>query len=464
MGVARDLFFMESSNVQSLHRRITPTEFEIQHLQERWNHLADFLKDYFDSVTEMPTRTWLQGSYKFGVIVRPLYKGDEYDVDLGLYFVCPLRDLSQCPSNKEIKGWVQNALLDYQEQNNDVIGVLTPAKERCARISFSNGLHVDVPVYLLDQSSDRRVLATETHGYEDSDPKAIYLWFKAQVANPERRQVRRVVRYVKAWCGLVRKYKKIETLSSVTITVLAAGSYLSISNEADGDDEVFVRTCTAMMASLNATSVVQNPVSKRENLNRLDNGALATFLRELKFVIEIGEKALACSDSLAAANYWTEIFAHFFPLPADSGGELKTGQSTALVIPKPMVKVVVKVTESGQPTRDIGTFDGDKLLVVFKGYSLWFLVANASVYPVHAEIKWIVRTSGGEAESVSDLGHISSSSLTVPNYETTKYAGLQFMDCLICVNSRVIAQQRTRVEIRNAHLPKRVVPKRRFVR
>jgi hypothetical protein len=56
--------------------------------------------------------------------------------------------------------------------------------------------------------------------WEDSDPKAIYVWFKDQFQEERRAKVRRLVRFVKAWAAL--KFREAERPSSLLLTVLVA--------------------------------------------------------------------------------------------------------------------------------------------------------------------------------------------------------------------------------------------------
>src|SRR6185369_16295984 len=102
-------------------------------------------------------------------------------------------------------------------QRDDVNEVCAP-KERCCRIRYKNSFHIDVPVYHLNPARDTRALATE-HGWEGSDPKALFTWFQDQYDDATRAKVRRQVKYVKAWAAL--KYGD-DRPSSILLTVLVA--------------------------------------------------------------------------------------------------------------------------------------------------------------------------------------------------------------------------------------------------
>jgi hypothetical protein len=88
MGIASSLFYSSNDTVkQTLHRRIIPSSEQMKEQQDRWNELADHLMNGLRAETGCPIRTWLQGSYKYATQIRPPRKGDEFDIDLGI-FVC----------------------------------------------------------------------------------------------------------------------------------------------------------------------------------------------------------------------------------------------------------------------------------------------------------------------------------------------------------------------------------------
>ena len=170
MGICSTLFYNPNdSEKQTLHRRITPSEDQFEEQQERWNNLADYLIADLQKRSGYPLRTWLQGSYKFGTQVRPVRKGDEFDIDLGVYFIWQGAADGGNYEPVELKKKVQSSLEDYIA--DDVLEVVTPPKPRCSRIRFEGDFHIDIPAYHLDPDRDARMLATEMNNWENSDPK-----------------------------------------------------------------------------------------------------------------------------------------------------------------------------------------------------------------------------------------------------------------------------------------------------
>ena len=81
MGISSSLFYsIDSSNKQTLHRRIRPTEEQFEEQQARWNLLADYLITDLKKMSGYTIKTWLQGSYKFGTQIRPSHKTGEFDI------------------------------------------------------------------------------------------------------------------------------------------------------------------------------------------------------------------------------------------------------------------------------------------------------------------------------------------------------------------------------------------------
>ena len=72
---------------------------------------------------------------------------------------------------------LQKSLDAYSASTHAVCSLDKLLKPRCGRIHYDGGFHIDIPISHLDPDADRRTLATDG-GWETSDPKALYLWFK----------------------------------------------------------------------------------------------------------------------------------------------------------------------------------------------------------------------------------------------------------------------------------------------
>lgn len=265
MGRASALFF--SSSEYALYNRITPSTEQRGFLQTQWNTLADHLKEQLAEISGMPISTWLQGSYKFGTLLKPVHLGEEYDVDVGIYFEWE-SERRATPAPRQLRDWVQAELLDYARATPEIKNIIDPAKERCSRAIYACQFHLDTPVYHLDRDRDRRRLACQSNSWEDSDPKAIYKWFKNVVPESEREQVRR---YRKAWAAVSFERENASRPSSLLLTVLAAQAFAKIQFwewTALPDDDALIRVVKSIYERLTENRRAENPVDNSEERRR----------------------------------------------------------------------------------------------------------------------------------------------------------------------------------------------------
>lgn len=129
MGKAASLF--NGAGEQTLLKRVTPTAEQRDFLQTQWNSLADHLKKALYDDYGYTISTWLQGSYKYGTLIRPVHVDEEYDVDVGIYFQWE-NDGDATPAPAQLRAWVQRELLVFKLLNADIKSVAEPPKERCS--------------------------------------------------------------------------------------------------------------------------------------------------------------------------------------------------------------------------------------------------------------------------------------------------------------------------------------------
>jgi hypothetical protein len=457
MGAAADLFFSNDVARETLHRRITPTDDQFEAQKNRWNDLASFLKSRLKEDTGLSTRTWLQGSYKFDTQIRPWSLKAEFDIDLGLYFEWEgdPEDGDQEPEN--LKALVQQALIDYQaDEENDATGVEDP-KERCCRISFNPDFHIDIPCYHLDADQDVRALATESHGWEDSDPKAIYQWFKDRYEDAARRaQMRRQVRYLKMWAAL--SFDEGKRPSSILLTVLVAEALEGYAIEGVQDDELLEHVIHIVSTRIEGSSEVLNPIDSTEDLNRLEDGDNTIFVDKLLALKDITVRANEARDKAASAEIWAEAFGQFFPMPEDNNEEVKVERARgALVIAfDPQVEVLA-VPRNNQHRGWTGL---NEIPQIPKGCDITFRLRNADQLPRGATLRWTVRNRGDEAGSLNDLGHSAGDGIEI--VEQSSYNGDHAMDLTVYLGSQIIGRRRIAIKIRGMAIPLRNPPRRRY--
>ena len=452
MGIASTLFYSSNDpDKQTLHRRIIPSDEQFESQKERWNNLAEHLVSDLRDQSGYPTRTWLQGSYKFGTQIRPARKGEEFDIDLGVYLEWEGHAEDGHLEPKEVKKLVQGSLFSYEAE--DIEEVVEPPKTRCGRIRFTGAFHIDVPAYHLEPEKDTRMLATEEFGWEDSDPKALYVWFVDRFDEETRVKVRRHIRYLKIWAALHFR-NGAERPSSTLLTVLVAEAVNGLGqNEIAADDEALCRILQGMVQRLENDRSVSNPASSDygDLSQRLSDDAFDAFLDNLREFRDTALGALQCRDALSAADKWSEAFEHFFPMPEGEYIDEDIGRVAQLPVQTFTPEVHVRAVAKNNRNRSWQ--DMNRIGPIPKQCDISFRICNPELLPADTHIQWMVRNEGDEAEAINDLGHKAGTGLAAS--KNSAYRGTHYMDCVVRQHGVVIGVRRIPVSITSAIMPGR---------
>lgn len=455
MGKAEKLF--NGAQGLTLYARITPSEEQRNYLQAKWNEVAEQLKTRLSEQSGFAVSTWLQGSYKYGTLIKPVHIREEYDVDVGVYFEWN-QDVQGTPAPKQLREWVQRELLSCKRTIPELSRIEEPPKERCSRAIYERHFHIDTPVYHLDRDRDRRRLACLSGKWEASDPKSLYKWFKSAVGEDNRDQLRRMVRYLKAWAAVAFCDTPGSRPSSILLTVLAAQEYSSAifwKLTTVDDDDMLAELARRIYGRLQAERRVVSPVDRSEDLNRIDDEHWDGFLSTLHALCECARRAQEAQDEAAAALIWSEAFSFLFPLPDAEEVEIVEEQSGRALMQLPVIAVDVF---SRNPRSLIGSFVNE-VPRVSKGCDLEFRITNPQVIPQYAEIEWTVRNTDDEADELGDLGHRRSGIRMLSAEERAAYAGTHYMDCVVRVSGGVYAVRRVPVTVADVTHPARHRPK-----
>ena len=239
--------------------------------------------------------------------------------------------------------------------------------------------------------------------------------------------MRRLIRYFKIWSQQAMQ----NAPASILLTVLVAESYKKLSVKyLEGDDFAVYNIAQVIYKRLRQDSVVCNPTKgSNENLNRLSKDEFHIFLEKLNTFIIKARKAIVSDNELDAVSIWTEVFGAFFPSASDT--TITTVQSLVVYNFSPEVFVEVKNGKGERLVSGINSVAG-----VPPDCDIFFSIKNSQFIPEGAEIRWIVRNQGGEAECENDLGHFSTplnSGFHVK--ESSMYAGNHSMDLEILSSS-----------------------------
>lgn len=447
MGQAARLF--NGSAEQTLYGRLTPTPEQRQFLQDQWNALAEHLKEKL-SDWGYPITTWLQGSYKYGTLIKPVHKGEEYDVDVGIYFSWDPTASNVNPTAQQLRTWVQSELIEYKKGVPELEEVVDPPKERCSRAVYQQQFHIDTPTYHLNTATDVRRLACMAGAWEDSDPKRLYKWFRDVVGIDDHEQLRRLVRYLKGWAAVAFEEAPEARPSSILLTVATAEAFSEMWSArllGIADDDALIAIVEKLYDRFNKDRRVPNPVDEEEDLNRISTEAWDAFLTRLAVLNDAAQAADAAEDEASAALAWEGAFSFLMPFPEADEVEVVESSSGKALMQVPDIGIDVYDRSGGSL---LATYRNE-VPNVAKGRWLVFRIANTHIVPRYADITWTVRNEGGEADQIGDLGHIQRGIDMYSAEESTAYIGKHYMDCVIRLNGTVFAVRRVPVHIRPDH-------------
>ncbi|MGD0553105.1 MAG: cyclic GMP-AMP synthase DncV-like nucleotidyltransferase [Sedimentisphaerales bacterium] len=156
-----------------------------------------------------------QGSFVTDVIVNPIpveERGEtklKYDLDYGVYFV----GNQNATERKSIETYHDLIYEAVKDQTGQVV-----RKNTCLRVVYSDGHHIDLPIYYKQGTIPE--LAHKKDGWIQSDPVGFVNWFN-EIAkiNP---QLKRLVRYMKAWCD--NKTSSTKMPSGLIVTILTSNN------------------------------------------------------------------------------------------------------------------------------------------------------------------------------------------------------------------------------------------------
>jgi hypothetical protein len=116
-----------------------------------------------------------------------------------------------------------------------------------------------------------------------------------------------------------------------------------------------------------------------------------------------------------------------------------------------MPEIQVTATARNNPA---GRFTGKNAIgPIPKNCDIRFQITNPHALPNRADIIWMVRNEGREAENINDLGHSAGRGLTAS--ERSAYKGTHYMDCMVKVAGNTVAMRRVPVEISGLDMPRR---------
>lgn len=261
-----------------------------------------------------------QGSFVMDTIIVPLR--DDYDIDDGLYFIGNL-DRKTRPIPAQFHEWVKDAL---DRDHDDIEKIID--KSTCIRVLYKSGFHVDTPIYYAD-NVDSPDLADKNRGWILSHPIEFIDWFEKKIASGFKKafitearmftefeqwtsdirkqdhQLRRIVRYLKAWGDLRRE----EMPCGLIMAILAANHY----SPHERDDIALKETLVNIHAELKRNFKCERPTTPEgeDLLSSYKNKD--AFMKYLGYFIDNAKKALEEPNQKAACKHWQASLGDRFP-------------------------------------------------------------------------------------------------------------------------------------------------------
>ena len=300
------------SGDNSFLSRISLSNNRTEQLLNSSNALREKIREYLKEKKVGNPRFYRQGSYMHRTLVRPL--NEDYDLDDGVYL--DLSGFSDTPSPVTIHNWIYSAVENHTQK--------TPTdKDTCVRANFKDGFHIDLPAYLVMKNtasgSEEYNLAIKTKGWEPSDPRAMTNWF-IKMVGIHSEQLRRIVKYAKAWMDYRETNGSFKLLNGLTITILISEQFQSDTR----DDIAFLSTVKSIKDRITVNNDIWKPYHPTENLaNSISEAQKKQFTAEIDFLCSNGQFAIDEDSRKDGSLLWREILGERFPIIDDNGSTAK---------------------------------------------------------------------------------------------------------------------------------------------
>ena len=297
-----------SQFLESIAETLDISDSHYQQAVQRYKSIGEWLERQESKIALYSPEIYPQGSFLLGIVTRPIFDTDEYDIDL----VCELNLQKDKITQKGLKNLVGYEIKSYACANN----INSPVKEgkRCWTLSYTDGakFHMDILPAIPD--ADTLKLLIESRGYSPSiwsdsaiaitdntlpnynwidsawpcsNPKGYAAWFRSRMeiafnarrkflAESMQARVEDVPEYkvktpLQRAIQILKRHRDIMFVNdqenkpiSIIITTLAAHAY---NNESDLLDALqnLVKDMPRYIRSINGVTWIPNPVNPLEN-------------------------------------------------------------------------------------------------------------------------------------------------------------------------------------------------------
>lgn len=279
---------------------------KISKLKTNRKALRDKIREHFKSNGWEVPKFYSQGSFPLNTNLNPINRttanGDvqeNYDLDDGVYFICQKSD------RKEPITYHDRIIKAVEGHADRVVD-----KTTCVRVVYADGHHIDLPSYWIGTDGDIPLLAHKSKGYIESDPKAFKDWVENEISNANSNgQLRRIIRYLKAWKDhRENQNNNIKLPSGFILTILACQNFSSNSC----DDLSLKATVENIKKTLDSSFTCYRPTMPKDE-ELLESYSEDIFLKELGNLIDNAKKALESDNKNEASEFWRKVFGDRFP-------------------------------------------------------------------------------------------------------------------------------------------------------
>jgi len=287
------------------------------------------IRTYFkeNKPDEVQPRFTGQGSFESDTNVNPIPRtveidGEEktlykYDLDDGVYFIGD-EDEDKRKSIQTYHNWIYDAVDGHTSQK-------PMDKNTCVRVIFSDGHNIDLPIYYKKGTTPE--LAHKAKGWIFSDPKEFIEWFEEKAKGNS--QLRRIIRYLKAWCDyreFSNSSKKMP--SGFIMTILAANHQY----KHDRDDVALKETLIIIQAELSRVFKCERPTTPEGEDLLEEYSQEEYFMHELAKFIDNAKRALEEKNQNKACEYWQKIFGNRFSCSNAIDDDEQKKETSALAV------------------------------------------------------------------------------------------------------------------------------------
>ncbi len=372
-----------------------------------------------------------QGSYAMHLNVQHI--DDDYDIDVGLIFKAAALPTTALAARQRVADALNEVVTTFAKPSE--------ARTNAVTIWYADGPHVDLAVYRETDDGLEHAGAE----YTKRDPEEVQAWWE-DVLNRlspkdgvvEKQQLRRVVRWVKAFA---RSRPSWRLPGGMILTTLVAECFKADGNR---DDVALRETLKALLGRLKNSPDVYNPVEPSTLLTK--NDETAGQVRRLKSRLEEQLPKLDALDNSKvteseALKAWGKFFRHApWCAEVNADDELAADEKSAQQAAKVLdLNVGVAFKEDAEPKF---VYRGKPL---GKALHLKFSVGGVQLQPRY-RFRWTVKNTGDEAKEAKHMGHVNEHEKPV-QWERTAYKGEHLMTCEVLDGARVVAKGTKRIRI-----------------